>query len=137
MGASFQDSLSGFTATTVNHLALLSDLDPTFNGAFTGTGATGVTEQNCLGGTIANCPTGGKQIKVTNPPPSFNDAVTFAAAVSTLSVSKDINVTSGINGTASISRVINRFSQVREPASYVLLGAGLLALGLLRKRARS
>ena len=84
---------------------------------------------------MTNCPQATNQIKVTNPPKNFNDMV-FFAATNTVSVSKDINVTSGTNGTASISQVINTFQQtgVPEPMSCFLLGGGLLGLGLLRKR---
>ena len=137
--SSFQDSLISFTVSTVNGATTLDDLTLFFNGNFTGTGLSGVAEQYCLGGTLQNCAQGHSgQIKVTNPPPGFNSAV-FFQPTTTISVSKDINVTSGSAGTASISQVINTFSQISqvpEPLSCLLMGSGLLGLGLCRKRAQ-
>lgn len=132
--SALQDSVISFTVSTVNGAASLEDLSLFFNGSYSGTGLSSVTEQFCLGSSLINCGAGNSgQLKVTNPPAMFMDGTTFAG-VSSISVSKDISVASGINGTASISQVVNTFSQVPEPTSYLLLGTGLLGLGALRKR---
>ena len=129
--SNFQDSLITFTVMTAT--PAITDLHLFFNGSFTGTGLTGVSENFCLNHALAGCPGGSAgQINVTNPPPNFN-SVGFFAPVMSVSVSKDINATSGINGTASISQVIDTFSSP-EPQSFVLFGTGLLGLVLLRRR---
>lgn len=130
---STEDSLISFTASAPGIL----DLELFFNGSFTGTGTSGVTENYCLNHSLTGCPSGSAgQIKVTNPPANFNDHVFFAAA-SSVSVSKDILVDTGSGtGSAMISQVVNQFSSP-EPLSFVLLGSGLLGLGLLRKRIKS
>ena len=129
-GPGTEDSLISFTASGT----AINDLELFFNGAVTGTGQSGVTENYCLNHSLAGCPNGSAgQIKVTNPPPGFNDHVFFSPAGS-VSVSKDILVSTGNGpGSAMISQVINSFSSP-EPLSFVLLGSGLLGLGLLRKR---
>jgi hypothetical protein len=122
-----EDSTINFTVTDTQG-ALLHDLGLAFNGAFTGTGASHVTEQYCPNG--INC----NNLQVTNPPANFNSSFVLASNATFLTVSKDIGVASGANGTASISQVSNTFSNVPEPRLVSLLTLALLAgLGISKK----
>jgi hypothetical protein len=137
-GASSIDSVIFYTVSTLNNAATIDDLFLSDNGTQTLTGIASVTEQWCVANSIANCPVGGlNQIFVSNPG-TPNNATAVFGPITSLSVSKDISVASGSNGTATITTVTNNFSQVGvpEPASFVTLGGGLLGIGLLRRRAR-
>ena len=136
--ASSLDSTIFFTVSTVNQQKTIDDLFLSFNGTATNGGAASVTEQWCANNSIANCGSGQlNQIFVVTPgvPPPVTAVF---APVSSISISKDISVSSGTGGYANITTVTNNFSQtgVPEPASCLMLGAGLLGIGLLRKRAR-
>ena len=119
---------------TVHHPGSLIDtLGLSFSSSVTGTGQSSVEESFCLGAALSNCPhQSSGAIAVTNPGASFSSRA-FFAGVGTVSVSKDIRVVSGVNGTASIAEVGDTFSSP-EPLSFVLLGSGLLGIVLMRRR---
>ena len=133
------DSLLTFTVT--DRVGLITDLHLSFNGATLGAGSVATaTETVCLGGQIDTCgnPIGiSRQLMVPNSTSPTNDAI-FFAGVHSIQVRKDISVSAAQGGNANISFVTNTFSQsdVPEPLSLALFGSGLVALGLMRKRAK-
>jgi PEP-CTERM motif len=129
-----EDSNIGFIVSTVNKADTIDSLDLEFNGHYTGTGTSSVTENYCEGGLLASCPTTVNQIAVTNPPTVLSITSKDFTPVNTLQVSKDVNVSAGNGGTASISDLNNTYGQVPEPGTLGLLGGGLVALGLVRRR---
>jgi len=115
----------------------IDDLELAFNGTYLGTGTAEVSEDYCLNAaTVMGCSAANSgAITVVNPPGVFDNTVTFAAPVSEVAVSKDIQVNtgSGANSEASISQVSNQYSQVPEPGSLIMLGSGLIGLVGLRR----
>jgi hypothetical protein len=103
-------------------------------GGVTGTGTASVAEDGCSGATFP----------CTQQWGLLTNSNTFAAGTifsptGTISVSKDISVLSGSNGTATISLVQDVFSTVvPEPQGLpVLLGFGLIAGLVFRKKFQS
>ena len=133
--ASFQESLIQYVVTDA---AGIAGVVLSFNGAATGTGGATATETFCLNqDTLLGCPAAQLgQVMATNPPTNLSGSVSFPPVIQ-LAVSKDIIVTSGVDGTASISQVIDQYAQlIPEPLPFVLLGSGLIMMGLIRRAQR-
>lgn len=132
----------GWTVMVTNGSPLITSLHSQQVGGTTGTGTATIDEFYCLNAsTVVGCKAPGvlNTIQSAGTNVIVNDA-TFAG-VSELSVKKDIQVSTGTNGTAQLSAFSNDVDQtspsgVPEPAtiSYLLGGAGLLALGWLRRK---
>jgi len=130
-GTTMEDADLSFTVTDTAG-ALINDLDITFNGAGSGTGSADFSEKYCFGPSYTTC----GSFAVANPvPPLDNYNVTAFSPVSSLQITKDFSVSSGTNGSASISSGGNQFSQIPEPRAVALVAFLLIGLvATLRKR---
>ncbi|TPW12565.1 MAG: hypothetical protein FD130_1735 [Halothiobacillaceae bacterium] len=113
------DLLIGYTVTVLDPNYWISGIVLRFNGSVTGDGFTNVTETVSNGVNIVG------QATVVNAPP--------------VDVVKDIYLSGGQNGTATISFIDQAVIQTRvpEPTTLVLLGLGLLAFGASRRGGRA
>jgi hypothetical protein len=134
-GSNLTEDVSFDYTVTAIHGVLITDLSLFFNGSVVnnpgGTGAnTSVTETQ-LGGT---CTPSCSVFSVTNPPTSLTKNVVFNSPVTSLQITKDVVASTGTNGQAAISIVVNDISNTPEPRLISLLVMALLAaLGLSKK----
>jgi hypothetical protein len=136
------DVLIGFNVSiTTPGTNLIASSNLVMNGAFIGTGIASIAETDCIGAPVAGC-AAGNTVALTTSNSSFGsvpaDGISFGG-VNELGVSKDINVSSGTAGFASISGVNETVDQVLiptpEPASIVFFGTMLLGVtALIRKK---
>jgi len=136
------DVLIGFdVSVTPGDSELIASSDLSMDGIFLGTGIASIAETNCVGAPLAGCPAG-DVLSLSTSASSFGavpaDSASFTG-VTELGVSKDINVSGGASGFASISGVDETVDQVSiatpEPASIVFFGTLLLGVtALIRKK---
>ena len=138
---SVSDAILQYQVSTINNQPLLGGLTLSFNGTFTGSGIAGVSENYCPGGTVvppgAGCGGALSNIFVQNSNglTMLQSGAVFPG-VSSLTVSKDIQVNGGTSGTATISSVTNQFQAIPEPSAFFLLGSGLIVVAVTRRRLR-
>jgi hypothetical protein len=114
--------------------ATLSGSSETVDGAVTG------IENYCEGGVFGSdgvdgCPTAFGAL-VTLDGFQNSDSAGFST-VASINVTDDFTIDGGTAGTASGGTFKNNFAAVPEPASYALLGFGLMFAAAFRKRSKS
>jgi hypothetical protein len=138
LGVLSQDSLFQFAVTSSNPM---TDMSLSIAGVgFQGTGSVNVDETACLGAMLPSC-TGGTIVNLSvfanGQGQQLFDQVNFAG-VNLISVSKDLLVQAGTNGSAEVSVVTDQFSEgsgtVPEPGTLSMFGAGILAIAGIARR---
>lgn len=135
----FQDLNFSFDLTGLNNLVMFIGDSLTFNGSATGGASTGVSSVVCTSGPTTTCPSGDTYLaQVFNPPPILGDTMSFPGAFK-IWANKDAVVSGADGGTGQISSITNTYlyettSDVPEPGAMFLIGGGLAAFALFRRR---
>ena len=152
LSGSSLDLKLGFIIETRSGANLIKDVSLGFAGAqHSGDGSVTIGENDCVGGTFANpslgtnCSTGNTipnlvSLNVQNPgPPAEFFDMKFTTLTNRVGVFKDISVTGGTDGSASLSSFSQQFSETNVPdggVTLMLLGSALVGLETLRRKLR-
>jgi hypothetical protein len=131
------DSDIGFTVTVVNGGAMtIEDFGLAQVSGVNPNGSASVAENGCG---PAPCTPAALAVMTFDFGGSNTQRVndTMFSPLGSVTVSKDISVNGGTDGSAMLSLVQDTFSQVPEPMSMGLMGGGLALVGLARLRRRA
>jgi PEP-CTERM motif-containing protein len=123
------DAVLTFEVTGLNG-AQISDLFIAFNGDPGTGGAASFVETYCTDSFNTGC----NQFSVTNPPGGNLSKEIDIAPTTHLFITKDFGVTAGRDSVASISKVVNQYSNVPEPSQMALMLVGMGGLFLARRK---
>ena len=131
-GAGDADYLIGYTVTTTNGLPLINDIELSFNGVLIDPLASAsVTETALVNGNFVG------QVFVNTPSnQGTNQVILTGGPFTSVTIQKDIHLVAAAGGRTEISAINQTISQVSvpEPMSLLLLGAGLGAIGIWKRR---
>ena len=124
-----------YNVATVSGQYLITDAHYTVFGVQNGT--VGGAETICLGDVWQSDCEGSDHVNLSPNPDGSHNSVVFDP-VNTVGIVKDLSFvsTSGTTGEFSIIRQRISQSEVPEPATFLLMGSGLLGLGLVRRYRR-